>query len=695
MEASISLPRIREDLNLYPGPSLRDGSPSWTLHDPLRNRYFRIGWQEFELLSRFHLRSAARLVEELQSIGISEGVEERISRLTQFLKKNELVESVEPQNTVVTQEQSLLSSLLFLKIPLFHPDRLLSKIYPLLRGLFHPVAGHFLLVVALFSLLMVVQQSELFFATFTEFQSPAGVVIFLAAILFSKAVHEMGHALMAKHYGLQVPTFGVAFLFFWPVFYTDSSDGWKLRSRRARLLIGGAGVMAETVLAIIATLGWLWLSDGLLRSVAFTVAVTTWGMTLLINLNPLMRFDGYFLLADWWEVPNLQGRAFALGRAQLRSLLLGVGAPQPPAGEDQRQKRQLIGYAWVTWAYRLALYLGLALVAYHYLFKLLGVLLLIMEMGVLVAQPVIRELKQYWQLRDQFRWVRSNRVIFTVLLAVLLGLLLPWKSSVEAPAIWKQGELYPVYATEPARVVQMEVSRGDLVAAGGRLIDLQVPALEYELAMLQEQIAEQHARLRSGEMAERSRQQRLVEMQKLEQLRSKIDQVNVRLKAAQITSPIGGEVARVAPELMVGEWVSAGDFLFSISDQQASQVEGWFHERDLWRVKEGAHGQFFPEYGEGGSIPVMVESVTATGSVTLEDSLLSSIHGGPLPVRIDAQQESHLQESYYRVVLVATGPLSASVGELRGVVVIDAEPSTILSRWWKWLESMLVRESGI
>ena len=541
---------------------------------------------------------------------------------------------------------------------------------------------------------MVVQQQNLFFATFTELQSPLGVALLLLAILFSKAVHEMGHALVAKHYGLHVPTFGVAFLFFWPVFYTDGSDGWKLQSRRARLMIGGGGVVAETILAIVATLSWIWLDDGLLRSVAFTLAVTTWGMTLLVNLNPLMRFDGYFLLSDWWEEPNLQSRSFALGRAKLRALLMGVPSPLATTEEDKSRKRRLIGYAWLTWVYRLSLYMGLALLAYHFLYKALGILLLIAEMSVLVVKPIMVELRQYWSLREQFRWVRSNRIAVLLLVGGAISLIVPWKSSVEAPAIWEAGNSFEVYAGEGMKVEQLHVTHGDWVAAETLLAETVMPELIYEQSMVKEQIEEQRQIVRSGQMARDNRDTVKIEQRKLDRLHSKMEEIEGRLQRAKVRAPVSGKIVEVAPTLEEGVWVLKGERLFTISDEKRATVRGWFHERDILKLKQGASGRFFPEFGGGVSVPVQLEKVAISGDAFLDEPLLSSINRGTLPVRVDAEQRHALQESYYQAEFSVERLSAANVGVLRGRVVVDADPSSQLYQGWQWLESIMIRESG-
>ena len=188
-----------------------------------------------------------------------------------------------------------------------------------------------------------------------------------------KVIHEMGHALTAKRYGCRVPSMGIALLVLWPVLYTDVTETWKLVSRRQRLAVGLAGVTAELVFAVFATLAWSFLPDGPVRGAAFILATTSWIATLLLNLSPFMRFDGYFVLSDWLEMPNLHARAFAIARWWLRERLFGLGEP-PPEELPPGRRRFLIVFSFATWFYRVTVFLGIAVLVYHFAIKALGIL---------------------------------------------------------------------------------------------------------------------------------------------------------------------------------------------------------------------------------------------------------------------------------------------------------------------------------
>lgn len=202
--------------------------------------------------------------------------------------------------------QILLHQYLFFRIPLWRPDAFLNRAWPFL-GRFGPGVLRYGIPLTLgLGIFLVSRDWQRFLATFPHLFSLGGALAFGVALFFAKLCHEFGHAFMAKRAGCRVQSMGVAFMVLLPMFYTDVSDAWRVNDRRARLLIGAGGVLAELLLACIALLAWSLLPDGPARTAAFMLASATWITTLIINLNPFMRFDGYFLLSDLWAVDNLR-----------------------------------------------------------------------------------------------------------------------------------------------------------------------------------------------------------------------------------------------------------------------------------------------------------------------------------------------------------------------------------------------------
>jgi putative peptide zinc metalloprotease protein len=403
-----SLPAIRDELSLHPGPAAADGSPTWTIRDPVRNRFFRISWPAFEILSRWSAASPATIAEEVARKTTLDLTEDDVKGVADFLVANQLTRPAGRQDTqrlAARAEASrqawlpwLLHHYLFFRIPLVRPDHALGRFLPAVRwlgsGWFRAATVGALLA----GLTLIGRQWDLFVSTLVDTFSLPGLVSYAVALVLVKVVHELAHAFTAKNHGCRVPTMGVAFLVMWPMPYTDVNDAWMLPERRKRLHVGAAGILAEMTVAAWATLAWAFLPDGPLKQAAFTLAALTWVSSLVINLSPFMRFDGYFLVMDALEMPNLHPRSFALARWWLREVLFGLGAP-PPEPMRPGRRRAVIAFAFAVWVYRLILFLGIAVLVYAFFIKAVGVLLFVVEIAWFVLLPIWREVKEWKALK--------------------------------------------------------------------------------------------------------------------------------------------------------------------------------------------------------------------------------------------------------------------------------------------------------
>ena len=298
----MSLPSLRADLQLSVATPALDGSPRWTLADPVRGRYFKLGAAAMRLLRHWSLGDPEQVLRAAnREPGLPlDGAE--LEQLLGFLRGHDLISALDPQQRASyslkaaaqrqTLWQILLHQYLFFRIPLWRPDAFLNRAWPWIER-FGPRALRYGLPVTLgLGVFLVSRDWQRFIATFPHLFSLGGALAFGVALFFAKLCHEFGHAFMAKRAGCRVQSMGVAFMVLLPMFYTDVSDAWRVNDRRARLLIGAGGVLAELLLASIALLVWSLLPDGPGRTAAFMLASATWITTLVINLNPFMRFDG-------------------------------------------------------------------------------------------------------------------------------------------------------------------------------------------------------------------------------------------------------------------------------------------------------------------------------------------------------------------------------------------------------------------
>ena len=242
------------------------------------------------------------------------------------------------------------------------------------------------------------------------------------------------------------------------------------------MMIDCAGVGAELMVASICTLLWSFVPDGSLRSGLFVLATTSWIASLVINLSPFMRYDGYYILSDALGVPNLQPRSFALMKWWLRELLFDLGEA-PPEQFPRHLERGLILYAVVTCIYRLILFVGIAILVYHMFFKALGIILFVVEMVVFVGRPIFNELSAWWVRRDAIVANKRGRIFGFVLIGLAVIAVLPLDRSVSAPAVLSPIGDAPLVSGDPAQIAKIHVSNGDVVAAGTPIMTLLSPDL--------------------------------------------------------------------------------------------------------------------------------------------------------------------------------------------------------------------------
>jgi putative peptide zinc metalloprotease protein len=485
------LPPLREEVSIFSGPSTHAGAPTWTLRDPTRNRFYRLGWEEFEILSRWDSGDVDTLIHRVNAETTLTIEPQDAEDLIQFLlaydlfslsgsqATSRLVEKAERQRE--TWAQWLLHNYLFTRIPLIRPDRFLTSAYPYIRFLYSRTVAIAILIIGVTGIYLIARQWDVFLNTFVDLFSVQGAVWFGATLVCLKVVHELGHAFTAKRYGCRIPQIGVALLVMVPMLYSDVNDAWKLTSRSQRLAIGLAGVTAELCCAAIAACAWGFLPIGPARSVAFLVATSTWVTTLLINLSPFMRYDGYFVLSDWLETPNLHTRSFALARWFMRESLLGLG-DSPPEYQPAARRRFMIAFAYLTWIYRFSLFIGIALIVYHFAVKIVGIAMLVTELGFFIVRPIFNEAWVWWKRRMDLRWNRRTVLSLVAVASVLALLFVPWKSGIEAPAVLKSKQHIDVFLPEfGARIRRVDVAEGAPVEKGAPLLQLASPDLDAKI----------------------------------------------------------------------------------------------------------------------------------------------------------------------------------------------------------------------
>jgi putative peptide zinc metalloprotease protein len=703
MQSAALLP-LRQEIGLFPGPPALDGSPSWTLHDPSAHRFYRIGWPEFEILSRWGGASAEAIAKRIRAETTLAVEDEDVEEFGRFLLAYDLLHVSGPQATAGLVGKAerrresvgrwLLHNYLFMRIPLLRPDAFLSAAYPLIAFVYTRAFATAIVLIGLAGLYLVARQWDVFLATFVDMFTVQGLVWFVVTLAAMKVVHELGHAFTAKRFGCRVPSMGLALLVLVPMLYTDVNETWKLTSRRQRLAVGLAGVTAELGCAAIALCAWGFLPAGPARSVAFLVATSIWLATVLINLSPFMRFDGYYVLSDWLEVPNLHARAFAMAQWWMREKLFGFGDPVPEELPPHR-RTFMVAFGFATWIYRFVLFVGIAVLVYHFAFKLAGVIMMVVEVVYFIVRPIWLEAKAWWSRRRDIRLNRRTAITMAVM-AMLIGLVfVPWRSGVTAPAVLRSSQHVDVFVPEfGARVAEVYAAHGNAVEKGRRLVRLTSPDIDYrlgrtkgELDTLEWQMGSRGldaALLARSQVTEQEYQAALAEYRALTDQKRRLD----------VVTPIDGVVVDVADGLEAGTWMPAKARLMSVVDATGVVVEAYVDESDLDRLAEGDSARFIGEADSRIDIPLRVTALSRASTRLLTEPALASVNGGPITVRTPKQNELVPDRTIYQIKLTPAEPQARPERVVRGTVILRGEAVSLAVRTWRAVLAVLIRESG-
>ena len=689
------LPALRQDLRLHEAAPARDGSPAWSIQDPVTNRFFRIGWLEFEFLLRWP-GDAAQIAEDVASTTPLAADKEMVEAFAVFLARHNLVRPSAEGIKKLVQDSSTdgwkqwrwwLHHYLFIRVPLVRPDRLLRKLLPWVRPLCSG-PGLFLIVFAsLTGIVLVARQWDAFTHGVLDMLTPSGIVGFLLALVISKTLHELGHAFVSTHYGVRVAHMGVAFIVLWPMLYTDTSESWRLRSARQRLAISSAGIAVEVALAGVSTLAWAVLDDGLLRQAMLYLATTGWLLSLALNASPFMRFDGYFILSDLLDYPNLHERAGAMAKASIRRVLLGWNEPDPePVTTPQR--RAMVAFAMFTWLYRLVVFVGIAVAVYLMFFKVLGIFLFAVEVSWFILRPFWSEVSVWRQRKSEV--LPSRRILFRFALAgVACLLVLPWSMDVTAPGVARPERQQLVYGPFPSQVVALHTAGA--VEKGEPLVQLQAPSLMARTTRTEASVQALQRQL-SGMVADRqSMDQQQASVGRLREQLAEASAIRDEEDRLRVTADFDGLWVDLDPEVRAGTWVGTKNQLGLLVDPASWVVDAYVEQRHVDRIKVGAQASFRSR-GHWISQDATVISIDASRSNQLAYPMLDAKHGGTISTHMDGGQAVPA-EALYRVRLALNQPLSES-HERPGQVRIEGERQSLAWRFVQGAVALVIRESG-
>ncbi|WP_341674834.1 hypothetical protein [Niveibacterium sp. SC-1] len=673
------------------------GHTEYVLHDPVSSHSLRLSSLAYRFVSRLNgHQSVARIAELVaaEAPQVSPGHEllpEQVADLLGLLRSHDLVErwgddavdelfsGMRPAAPMPAARRNPL----YLQIPLFDAAPVVERIYQRLRPLWGPaIAWVWLALVILAALLALRWASELADYARVKASQRGFLVLTWLAYPLLKFTHELAHGLMLRHLGGRPGRLGLSLIVLTPVPHLDASDSARFASRRHRALVAAAGIACELAWAALALLGWLLLPEGWLREACLAVMLIGGVSTLLVNGNPLLRYDGYYLFSDLLDLPNLASRAQQLRRQWLERHLLGL-APAHVVPMVQGEYGWLLAYAIASPLYRVLLLGTMVFVLAAHWPGLAALFALLMLAGVS---------RSWWRVWRSFatqpryasvaRRARAGWALLPLLLLAGLAFL-PLPQGAETLGVLSLPEQMLVRAGQSGLVADQPVRDGSAVKAGTVLVRLSNP----ERVLARERAEQALIRARSRELAalqgqasQAAAQRAAREQAELDMKRASDDETALDVVASQ-----EGHIRLWGDADWAGRWVKRGELLGWVEQPgsvprvvfllPAEVLSEWSRQVDSLRVLPGH---------SAAALPVSHLRVTPQAVDRLPFERLDQRNGGPFATDPAHPDDAIPLQPLFRVEADCPG-LPLLQGQGVGVT-LKLQPRPLIPRLWQALQ---------
>jgi putative peptide zinc metalloprotease protein len=674
------------------------------LYEPFTNQFFRVRAGAWDFLARLREdKSVEQCWKEAlaQHPAEAPGQEEVVQLLGRLHQANLLRSDLPPdaarlferhQKRRQREVRSRLLSLLFIRIPLCDPDAFLVRTLPLVRWLISWAGAALWLVVVGFATKTGVDHWERLWRQGASVLAPGNLPWLYLAMVGLKLLHELGHGYTCRRFGGPVHTLGVMILVFSPLPFVDATSAWSFRERWKRVAVGAAGMVVEIFVGALAVFVWAATGPGVVNAIAYNLIFIASVSTLLANINPLLRFDGYYILCDLVDLPNLNQRARKIWRHWTERYLFGWRQSTSPA-ESRREAWWFGVYGAASFVYRVILFAGILLfVAGQWL--LLGALMAVAGVITWVVVPAGR-LIHYLAADPRIERVRRRAVASTVgLAAAVIGLLavVPAPDTFSAPGVVRAERYAVVHTGSEGEFVELTAPAGATVRAGDVLARLRNAELDLEIEAARAEEAEalalEHSALdQPGEGLAAIRERLVAVRQRAAEL--------ARLRAdLEIRAPLDG--VWVVPELgeFRGRWISRGMAIGELVDPRAFRFSAVVRQEDadtlFGRDLRAAGVRLRGQAGE--RIAVRHVTIIPVQQEVLPSATLGWQGGGAIATRQDDTSGTRAAEPFFEIRASLEPGADVDLRQGRAGKLRCTLPwRPLLSQWYRSLRQLVQR----
>ncbi|PIE59041.1 MAG: hypothetical protein CSA33_00270 [Desulfobulbus propionicus] len=648
-ESTALAPTLRSDLHF----TIQNGTARcYVLEDPLRQKFYRIGRAEYVLLTTLDgKRSLSQAIATANELLQEDIFDEKTAEITlQWLIHNQLIldsnrESVEGRLRVDNRvrQQKLLSqfNLITIKIPLFNPDPFVEKMYPWLGWLTGRYFACIWAGIVFYGGLLLFQQADAFLQTAAIALAPGNIFFLWLSWFLLKLLHEASHALTCYRYHGRIYEAGLLFIVFFPLTYVNASSSWNFPGKWQRMHAAFAGIYAELFVAGFAALIWAENPHTVVGNLAHNLVLVAGFSSLLFNINPLMRFDGYFILSDMVGIPNLYGRGQEFVTSIWRAMFFGQWSYIRRL--SWRQELFIACYGIAAWCWRFLVMTFLLLLAAS-AFQGYGIFIALVSAILLVGPPFLRLKNTLVSMRVENP--SGFRRFFLVcalggLAGVLLVQVVQWEQEIKAPAVVLYEDEVLVKSQVPGFLETMYVHAAEEVVAGQPLCLLRNAELVAEEEQLQVQLAEVLINKRHAHMQEDITSYQMFEENSAVLLK-RVRALQSDIEDLQIVAESAGTVLAHRLDDLQGTYIQKGREVMSIVSEGRKKILASVDQEAIAAFRQRADEQvevIIPSMNRS-SFFARVVRIAPKAETLVPDRGLSAAYGGPLAVRQVVNEKS-------------------------------------------------------
>jgi putative peptide zinc metalloprotease protein len=573
------------------------GEKWYVLHDPFNNQFLRLRPEAYEFVVRLRPDRTVGQVWEERLEGNPDGApgqDDVIQLLAQLYFANLLYYELPADSAKLFERysqrkqrelQSKLLSIMFFRLPLLDPENLLRRLMPAIRLIMSPLGTVIWIVTVVLAGKVVIDHFDVLAAETQGILTPDNLIFLYASLVLVKTLHEFGHAVVCKHYGGEVHTIGVMLLVFTPLPYMDATSSWSFRSRWERAFVGAAGMIFEIFAASFAAFIWAYTGPGIVHSIAFNMMFIASVSTVLFNINPLLRFDGYYILSDLLDIPNLHSRARMHLRHIAERYVFGCKDSISPA-QTPKEASWLTIFGVLSGIYRVIVYTAIILfVADRFLLAgMIMAFICIISWGLV---PLFR-FTEYLLSNPRLVRTRSRAIAISLgaVAAVLFFLaIIPFPNRFRAPGVLEAVVYIKVVNDAPGYVKKVLVPTNAEVKAGTPLMELSNRELDFKInaanAQRQETLALQMQAIHQDTAELKPIRNRL------ETIEKKLNGLEEQRQALVVRARESGTWISPRSKEMVGTWLLRGSEVGVIVNHEAFQFSAVVSQDEASNLFDG------------------------------------------------------------------------------------------------------------